>query len=122
MMQSINLQSIQSSVLSGKSAMYFGGRKRPIEVLLLRDSGGDVRYTSRHQSDDKNAILQTYFNDVYNMFLSRLTALVVANKISEHDSDRIRALLNEMIKVKGLIERNDGYEESVADGTRSTSI
>lgn len=100
-------------------SLYFEGKKRPVHMFMVRDGNDDVRYVSGQHLDDRDVILQNYFNDIYNVFLSRLTALVVANKISGYDSDRIKALLNELIKVKGLIEHDAGYQESITDNSRS---
>lgn len=52
-------------------------------------------------------VLERYFTDLYNLFLSRVTSLVSSNKISDVESDKIKSLLDEMIKVKSLIEKAD---------------
>ena len=74
----------------------FEGIPRPIKQLLIRDA---------ERTAEDNVILERYFNDMYAMFINRLSALAIGNKIDGQDEKKLRSLLEEMLKVKGLIER-----------------
>ncbi len=73
----------------------FEGIKQAIETLLARDAS----------PTDKNVILERYFNDMYAMFQNKLSALAVGYKMTEEDEQKLRGLLDEMIKVKALISK-----------------
>lgn len=85
-----------------ETGVYFEGVKRPLGLMVVNDTPPESSVTN-----PDNAILEQYFNDIYNLFLSRLTGLVVSNQITSVDSDKIKALLNEIIKVRGLIDKQN---------------
>jgi|GEM_PF-4577194 len=61
----------------------------------------------RDEGEHKNIVLERYFYDLYNMFLKRITNLAAGDESSEYEHRRIKMLLDELLKVKGLLERED---------------
>ena len=77
--------------------LYFEGLQRPSEMYILRD-GGEI--------DDNSAdALEKYFNDIYNLFLRKISTFAILDKVDNEETTKLQALLQEMIKVKQLIRR-----------------
>ncbi len=75
--------------------LYFEGLKKPSALFTIRDGEvGDGRSIE---------ILEKYFNDIYNLFLRKLSSFVSDDSPHYEESTKLQALLQEMIKVKGLI-------------------
>ena len=87
-------------------ALEFEGISRPTKLFLLRDA---------ERTPEDNVILERYFNDMYALFIGRLSALALGNKIASEDERKLRSLLEEMLKVKGLIERAEYAQELKED-------
>lgn len=88
-----------SGVLSD-DYLYFEGTRRPQAFFTLRD-GKTVGNNDREKSI---LMLEQYFNDVYNLFLRKLTSFASSDPASDDESLKLQALLQELVKVKGLIE------------------
>ena len=92
--------SIVSPSLDGllsDDALYFEGVSRPSAYYALRDappSGGDA------------VLLERYWNDVYNLFLRKLASFASGVGAAHEDSVKLQALLQELIKVRGLLAGN----------------
>jgi len=56
---------------------------------------------------DKPVILEAYFNDIYHLFLNRLVKLTYDTDISESDMTKLRSLLQELLKIKSLLQKGD---------------
>lgn len=80
--------------------LYFEGARRPQAFFTLRD-GSTIDEKDREKSI---LMLEQYFNDMYNLFLRKLTGFASSGPLSDDDSLKLQALLQELIKVKGLIE------------------
>lgn len=76
--------------------LYFEGVSRPSEIYSIRDRG----MTSYDDMD----ILEKYFNDIYNLFLRKLSSFAMFEHTTDEDAIKMQALLQELIKVKKLIE------------------
>lgn len=80
--------------------LYFEGISRPQVFFALRDG--------REVGEDERAgsilVLEQYFNDLYNLFLRKLTGFASGAPTSEEDAVKLQALLQELIKIKSLIE------------------
>jgi hypothetical protein len=50
-------------------------------------------------------ILEKYLNDLYNLFLRKISTYVTIQASIVEDSIKLQALLQEIIKVKDLIEK-----------------
>ncbi len=76
--------------------LYFEGVSRPADVYAVRDSGLNT------QSNIE--VLEKYFNDIYNLFLRKLSSFSMFDYIGDDEATKMQALLQELIKVKKLIE------------------
>jgi hypothetical protein len=76
--------------------LYFEGVNRPSIIFTIRDQG--------FVSDDNIDILEKYFNDIYNLFLRKLSSFAMFEQTNDEESTKLQALLQELIKVKKLIE------------------
>ena len=92
--------------LLSDDSLYFEGVSRPAEYYFFRDAP-----TSRHSPVDKTdgrstndtVVLERYWNDVYNLFLRKLSLFAANTASSQEDSVKLQALLQELIKVKELL-------------------
>ena len=103
----MNTYTITSPSLAGlltDDALYFEGIKRPLISYAIRETMPDSR--------EHVVILERYFTDIYNLFLKKVAAFSANSIVSESPSAsaaaaaetaKLQALLQEMIKVKGLI-------------------
>ncbi len=80
--------------------LYFEGVIRPSKMFMIRDRG--------ISSEDDISVLEKYFNDIYNLFLRKLSTFAIFEHTSDEESMKMQALLQEMIKVKRLIEGGGG--------------
>lgn len=94
-MKEYNISSPFLAGLLTDDHLYFEGVSRPSEIYLIKDEGG--------ATDKELEILEKYFNDVYNLFLRKISVFAILDKSSDEDSTKIQALLQELIKVKDLI-------------------
>ncbi len=77
--------------------LYFEGVSRPPAIYAIRDQESDV--------DDHLEVLVKYFHDVYNLFLRKLSAFAMFESANDEEIIKMQALLQELIKVKKLIEK-----------------
>ncbi len=89
-------------VLTDESLMYEGVR-RPTELLRAFDSPAADPKAHTHSGDQK--ILEQYFYDLYGVFMKRLSAFVLEPDAEDAETVRLQAMLQEMIKVKKLMNR-----------------
>lgn len=75
--------------------LYFEGMRKPPALFAIRD-GNSIE---GHNIE----ILEKYFNDIYNLFIRKLSLFASYEMESDEESTKLQALLQEMIKVKGLI-------------------
>lgn len=81
--------------------LYFEGIKRPLISYAIRETMPDSR--------EHIVTLERYFTDIYNLFLKKIAAFSAndnagtASPESSESAMKLQALLQEMIKVKGLI-------------------
>lgn len=88
-----------SSTLTGilsDDHLYFEGISRPSQVYAIRDNS--------ISPDDNINVLEKYFNDIYNLFLRKLSSFAMFEVTDDEDSMKMQALLQELIKVKKMIE------------------
>jgi len=80
--------------LLSDDALYFEGVLRPAEYYVFRDAPTGV---------GDPVVLEHYWNDIYNLFLRKLSLFAGEDKVEEEESVKLQALLQELIKVKGLL-------------------
>ncbi len=76
--------------------MYFEGVERPSQIYMVAD-GTQV-------SEENIDVLEKYFNDVYNLFLRKLSLFSSFGHTTDEEATKLQALLQELVKVKRLIE------------------
>ncbi len=76
--------------------LYFEGTPRPQSFFALRDDGEVKKETMIE--------LGQYWNDVYNLFLRKLTLFAGTEKTSTEETLKLQALLQELITTRNLIE------------------
>lgn len=84
-----------SGILSD-DLLYFEGVSRPSELFTVRDQG--------FVTEDNIDVLEKYFNDIYNLFLRKLSTFAMYEHTNEEEATKMQALLQELIKVKKIIE------------------
>lgn len=68
-------------------------------VQIVRDGGGVL--------NSNELILEGYFNDLYKLFLRKLAEFDCATHCGDTQKDQLKAVLDELIKVKGMLVEND---------------
>lgn len=95
-MRTYNITSPSINGLISEDQLYFEGVSRPSQLFMVRDGG--------YSDQDSTDLLEKYFNDIYNLFLRKLSAFAMFDSTSDEDAMKMQALLQELIKVKKLIE------------------
>ena len=69
--------------------------------LVLHDAPKE----SRQKKSAKNGykLLESHFNDLYKMFLKRLTALESKSVIGQEEKDDLKLMLSELLDVKTIL-------------------
>lgn len=79
--------------------LFYEGTSRP-QIFYTLSDGGEEK-----MSRDKILELEGYWNDLYNLFLRKLTTFAGSNSSSDEEVLKLQALLQELIKTKSLIEK-----------------
>lgn len=95
-MKTYNIKYPSIDGLLSDDLLYFEGVSRPSELYTIRDQS--------HVSTDKIDVLEKYFNDLYNLFLRKLSSFAMFEHTNEEEAMKMQALLQELIKVKKIIE------------------
>lgn len=89
----ISLPSIQGII--SDDYLYFEGVRTPPKLSVLRD---------KVLKNEDVITLERYWGDIYNLFLRKLTLFASSGPCSDEDIVKLQALLQELIKIKSLIE------------------
>ncbi len=103
-MKTYNIMSPSLDGVLSDDHLYFEGVSRPGEIYAIRD-----QHIYTH---DSLAVLEKYFNDIYNLFLRKLSSFAMFEYSNEESTMKMQALLQELIKVKKLIENASVDHES----------
>ncbi len=98
-MKTYSLTTTLTGVLSD-DYLYFEGTARPQVVRLLFDN---EERPSENLSKEMRLELEGYWNDVYNLFLRKLTYCASSAELKDEEAVKLQALLQELIKVRKLI-------------------
>lgn len=71
-----------------------------------------LRDRARYEGD---VVLEQYFNDIYTLYLNRLTAYVLAGTHQYDSAQKLRSLLEEIIKVKTLICNEENKKQDTIE-------
>ena len=99
---SINIPTIDG-ILSD-DFIYFEGINRPNDIFILKDENNDTK----NRNID---LLEKYFNDIYNLFLRKLSAFAMFESTNNEETIKMQALLQELIKVKNIIINTESYKD-----------
>lgn len=88
-------------------SLLYDGIKRPVELLRVLDGplskGKTGEKGSRRSVEEDQKVLGEYFQDLYGTFMKRLSYFIVDSEIASDETVKLQAMLQEMIKVKGLM-------------------
>ena len=95
---------------------------RKSEVKIVGEVGqvqfgptGHVYFILKDENNDtKNRnidLLEKYFNDIYNLFLRKLSAFAMFESTNNEETIKMQALLQELIKVKNIIINTESYKD-----------
>jgi len=88
-------------ILSHDSISY-DGLLRPTEIIRAFDRPRDERIPDL-VNPEKRQILQDYFNDLYGLFMRKLSQFMTENEVSPEIELKLTAMLQELMKVKKLL-------------------
>ncbi len=54
--------------------------------------------------NNNNGILEVYKRDIYTLFLAKLNDFMISSVVGDEDVNRLKSLLDEIIKVQSLLE------------------
>ena len=99
-MHTYTITSPSLDALISSDSLYFEGIRKPLIAFSLGEDMASISHGTR----ENVAILERYFSDIHNLFLKKLAIFSGDESVSSEASTKLQALLQEMIKVKGLIE------------------
>ena len=94
-MRNYNIISPSIGGMLSDDFLYFEGVNRPSEIFLIKDE--------EVISNENIEILERYFNDIYNLFLRKISVFVSLDNINDEESIKLQALLQEMIRIKKMM-------------------
>lgn len=56
--------------------------------------------------DDNSQLLAQYFQDLYSLFLKKITILAAGAEVSELESSHLKAMLDELLRVKSTLTKH----------------
>jgi hypothetical protein len=103
-------------IISHESMVYDGVR-RPLDLLRSLDGPAATQKKDKSNALQNQKMLEEYMQDLYGVFLKRLTFFFVASEIVSEDTLKMQAMLQEMIKVKKLLEKERTIVTGNGEGT-----
>jgi hypothetical protein len=94
-MENYTIKPPQINGILSDDYLYFEGISRPIELLMVHDSAID---------DNSREVLEKYFNDIYNLFLRKMSIFSSFEHSTDEEMIKIQALLQELVKVKKILQ------------------
>jgi hypothetical protein len=88
-------------ILSHDTVSY-EGLKRPTEIIRAFDKPKNERIPDSI-TPEKHQILQDYYNDLYGLFMRKMSQFMIEHEVSSEIELKLQALLQELIKVKKLL-------------------
>ena len=85
----------------------YAGLRRPAELLRVLDGPAAKGRKAAEAlpaplSPHDRKVLEEYFHDLYGVFMKKLSYFVVESETGPDEAVKLQAMLQEMIKVKGL--------------------
>ena len=88
-------------ILSHDSIVY-EGLERPTEIIRAFDKPRN-QVMPDLVNPEKRQILQDYFNDLYGLFMRKISQFITEPEVSPEIELKLTAMLQELIKVKKLL-------------------
>lgn len=92
------------------ATLSYEGLNRPIELLRVLDGpatkgakANKLETTKQILSAEDRKTLQEYFQDLYGVFMKKFSFFIVDQETSTDEGLKLQAMLQEMIKVKRLV-------------------
>lgn len=95
-MQSYTITSPSLDGLLTDDNLYFEGIRKPLVAYSVRETMPD--------SLEHIAILERYFSDIHALFMKKFAVFSGSGTVANEETVKLQALLQEMVKVRGLIE------------------
>jgi hypothetical protein len=87
----------------GHASVVYEGVTRPLEVFRVMDGPSSKGKGRQPCSDAELRVLETYFQDLYGVFIKKLSVFALATTPDPESALKLQAMLQEMIKVKKLM-------------------
>lgn len=86
-------------------SLIYDGIVRPPALARIfdRPAGDDEETDNKRLSLKEQTILEQYFQDLYGIFMKKLSHYIISTERSEEDELKLIAMLQEMIKIKKLL-------------------
>ncbi|MBP6858822.1 MAG: hypothetical protein KBC33_03280 [Candidatus Pacebacteria bacterium] len=88
-------------------SMVYEGIHRPEELLRIMDgpaSKGPKGSRPKHEYSEKDQqIIEQYFQDLYGVFVKKLSRFALEIEVTDDESLKLQAFLQELIKLKRLM-------------------
>jgi hypothetical protein len=88
-------------ILSHDSITY-EGINRPTEIIRAFDRPKNQQIPDT-VNPEKQQILQDYFNDLYGLFMRKMSHFIADNEVNPDNELKLIAMVQELIKVKKLL-------------------
>ena len=88
-------------VLNHESLVY-DGVQRPVELLRVLDSPAR-RGTNRVLNDEERRSLETYFQDLYGIFMKKVACFAVSGEVVSDEELKMQAMLQELFKLRKML-------------------
>jgi len=88
----------------------YEGLHRPTEIMQILDGPASKGRSTKDKSavsvsSHDRQVLEQYFYDLYGIFMKRLSQFAVATEVANDDPLKMMAMLQEMFKVKELMNK-----------------
>lgn len=90
-------------ILSHDSIVY-EGLVRPEEIIRAFDKPPSKAMPDLH-NPEKRQILHDYFNDLYGLFMRKISQLVTEQEVTPEAEVKLMAMLQELIKIRKLLTK-----------------
>jgi hypothetical protein len=97
-------------ILSHDSIVY-EGLKRPIKVMRIFD-GPAAAEVSPEKSAENRKIIGQYFQDLYGVFMKKMSHFAIDPATAPVDGVQLQAMLQELIKVRAMMGKGDKEKEA----------
>jgi hypothetical protein len=77
----------------------------PSHVRLLHDTASFFKVVHHDELQSKPAVLESYFNDIYHLFLNKLVKITHESVMADDERTKLGELFQELLKVKSLLQK-----------------